>query len=47
MGLQQGDFVYYDDQGNIILTIKFRDGVEVRIDGEKVPPPFQPGEQQP
>lgn len=47
MGLQQGDFVYFDDQGNILLTIKFRDGVEVRIDGEKVPPPFQPGEQQP
>jgi antitoxin component YwqK of YwqJK toxin-antitoxin module len=47
MGLQQGDFIHYDEAGNIVLTIKFRDGAEMRIDGEKVPPPYQPGADQP
>jgi hypothetical protein len=25
------------------MTIKYKDGHEMRIDGEKVPPPYEPG----
>lgn len=46
-GLEQGDFTYYNEQGTPTLVIKFRDGAEVRIDGERVPPPYQAGEYQP
>ncbi len=47
LGLEQGDFTYYTETGMIALVIKYRDGAEVRIDGERVPPPFVLGEEQP
>jgi len=43
MGLRQGDFMTYDQYGNLLMTIKYKDGHEMRIDGEKVPPPYEPG----
>ncbi len=43
MGLRQGDFMTYDQYGNLVMTIKYKDGHEMRIDGEKVPPPYEPG----
>ncbi|MBK8225742.1 MAG: hypothetical protein IPK70_01035 [Flavobacteriales bacterium] len=43
-GLAQGEFTHYDDQGNIITVVRYRDGAEIRIDGERVPPPYGPGD---
>ena len=43
MGLRQGDLMTYDVYGNLLMTIKYKDGHEMRIDGTKVPPPFEPG----
>jgi hypothetical protein len=42
-GLAQGDFIHYNENGFPVMTITYRDGVEVRIDGVRVPPPLQPG----
>jgi len=39
MGLEQGDFVYYDEDGKPVLTIRYKDGVEMRLDGERLPVP--------
>lgn len=39
-GLAQGEFVHYNEDGFPIMVVKFKDGVEVKIDGERVPPPF-------
>ncbi|MBP6696860.1 MAG: hypothetical protein KA175_04530, partial [Flavobacteriales bacterium] len=47
MGLEQGDFTYYNEGGVVLLVIKYRDGKEIRIDGERVPPPYAVGEEQP
>ena len=47
LGLEQGDYTHYDEAGNITMVVKFRDGAEQRIDGERVPPPYQIGEDQP
>ncbi|MBK7383962.1 MAG: toxin-antitoxin system YwqK family antitoxin [Flavobacteriales bacterium] len=47
MGLEQGDFTHHAIDGAITLVIKFRDGAEVRIDGGRVPPPYEPGADQP
>ena len=47
MGLEQGDFTYYNEGGVVLLVIKYRDGKEIRIDGERVPPPYAAGEEQP
>jgi len=45
-GMEQGDFTHYSEQGDPTLVIKYRDGVEMRIDGEKVPPPHEAGAEQ-
>jgi uncharacterized protein len=42
-GLQQGDFNYYNEVGGVILTIKFKNGAEVKLGEEKLPPPFEVG----
>lgn len=42
-GLAQGDHVHYNEQGFPIMTIKFKDGQELRIDGVKIPPPYVAG----
>ncbi|MDQ3100520.1 MAG: hypothetical protein M3R08_03970, partial [Bacteroidota bacterium] len=47
MGLEQGDFIQYDTLGVPVLTIRYRDGIETKIQGEKVPPPFIAGGDQP
>lgn len=44
MGLQQGDFTHYNEQGLPVTVVKYRDGAEIRIDGERIPPPYGPGE---
>jgi antitoxin component YwqK of YwqJK toxin-antitoxin module len=41
IGLEQGDFIHYNEQGFPITVVKFRDGAEIRIDGERIPPPYQ------
>ncbi len=46
-GLEQGDFTSFSEEGNPVLVVKFRDGVEVRLDGEKIPPPYEAGAEQP
>lgn len=40
-GLQEGDFNYYDEVGRPIITIKFKNGAEVKLDTEKLPPPYE------
>ncbi len=44
MGLEQGEFIHYNEQGIPITVVKFHDGAEVRIDGERIPPPYSSGE---
>lgn len=46
-GLQQGDFIHYDEDGFPVMVVKFRDGAEVRIDGERIPSPYFPGDTTP
>ena len=46
-GLQQGDFNYYDMEGTPILTIRYKDGKEMKLDDAKLPPPYEPGEYMP
>jgi antitoxin component YwqK of YwqJK toxin-antitoxin module len=47
MGLEQGDHVHYNEFGYAVLTVKYRDGVAVRIDGDRVPPPVRSPREQP
>jgi hypothetical protein len=42
MGLEQGDFTHFDQNGVIVFTVRYRDGAEIRFDGVRVPPPYQP-----
>ena len=41
-GLKQGDFNYFDEDGTLLLTIKYKDGHEKRLNDVKLPPPFEP-----
>ena len=43
MGLRQGDWLQYDVNGNLLMTTRYKDGREMRIDGERLPPPYEPG----
>lgn len=38
LGLKQGDWKRYNDMGELILTIRYKDGQDARIDGRKVKP---------
>ncbi|MBK6894633.1 MAG: hypothetical protein IPH00_16280 [Flavobacteriales bacterium] len=40
--MEQGDFNYYDSNGMLLLSIRYKDGKEMRLDNEKLPPPFEP-----
>jgi uncharacterized protein len=42
-GLAQGDFDHYDETGWLVLTVKFKDGAEVKLGEEKLPPPYEAG----
>jgi antitoxin component YwqK of YwqJK toxin-antitoxin module len=42
-GAKHGDFNYFDEDGRPLLTITYRNGMETRLDNEKLPPPFEPG----
>lgn len=42
-GLAQGEFTHYDENGNVVMVVRYKDGAEIRIDGERVPPPYEPG----
>lgn len=46
-GLAQGEHTFFREDGTIDLVIRYRDGAEVTVDGERLPPPFQPGGDQP
>jgi uncharacterized protein len=46
-GMEQGDWPLYDELGNLIATYRYRNGQLMRVDGEKVPPPYAPGESAP
>lgn len=45
MGLEQGDWTWYDLNGNVAMVIRYKDGAEMKIDGERVPPPYRPGDE--
>jgi antitoxin component YwqK of YwqJK toxin-antitoxin module len=40
MGLEQGDFNWYDEDGVLLTTVRFKDGAEVKINGERIPAPY-------
>lgn len=42
-GLQNGDFNYFNEYGALLLTIKYKNGSEIRIGDTRVPAPFEPG----
>ena len=42
-GLLQGDVNYYDDQGMIYLTVRYKDGKELKLGDVPLPPPFEAG----
>jgi antitoxin component YwqK of YwqJK toxin-antitoxin module len=44
MGLEQGDFTHYNEYGYPVLVIRYKDGAEIKVDGERLPPPYFPGE---
>ena len=44
MGLAQGDVVHYDTDGRPVLVVKYKDGVEMKLDGEKLPLPGPPAQ---
>lgn len=37
MGNKEGNWRKYDRDGTLVTTILFRDNVEIKIDGEKIP----------
>ena len=39
-GAREGDWKYYEEDGSLAVTIKYRNGEKVRIDGTKVPVDF-------
>jgi len=43
-GLAQGDFIHYNEQGYPVTVVKFKDGAEVQINGERIPAPYFPDE---
>lgn len=43
MGAPEGDFIQYNELGYPVMTIRYKNGVEIKIDGEKVPPPLVAG----
>lgn len=42
-GLAHGDHILYDELGNVRLVIRYRNGAEIKLGEEKVPPPYEPG----
>lgn len=42
-GLEQGDHIFYDELGNIRMVINYRNGAEIKLLEEKLPPPYEPG----
>ncbi len=42
--MEQGEFIHYNEDGFPVMVVKFRDGAEIRIDGERIPAPYFPGE---
>ncbi|MBL7956686.1 MAG: hypothetical protein JNM49_01890 [Flavobacteriales bacterium] len=46
-GLAQGEHTLFLEDGTIDMVIRYRDGVEIRIDGERVPPPYGLGDNHP
>jgi hypothetical protein len=47
VGSEQGDFNHFDENGTLVLTIQYKDGGEMKLDNEKLPPPYQPAELMP
>lgn len=42
-GLEQGDHIFYDELGNVRMIINYRNGAEIKLLEEKLPPPYEPG----
>lgn len=41
LGAEQGDFTHYDELGHPTMVVKFKDGAEIKIDGERIPAPYR------
>ena len=41
LGAEQGDFTHYSEFGQPVTVVKYKDGVEVKIDGERIPAPYR------
>lgn len=46
-GLAQGEHTLFHEDGTIDMVIRYRDGMEMRIDGERIPPPYGLGDDHP
>lgn len=42
LGKKEGDWSYYTEDGLLYLTITYRNGTEVKFDGIKIKPPYEP-----
>jgi uncharacterized protein len=45
-GKKEGDWILYNSDGTPYIVINYRNGTEVRYDGVRIKPPFEPEEQQ-
>jgi antitoxin component YwqK of YwqJK toxin-antitoxin module len=43
-GLLEGDVNHYDEFGNLVLTIKYKNGAEMKLGEAKLPPPYEAGD---
>lgn len=43
-GLLEGDLHHYDEFGNLILTITYRNGAEMKLGEAMLPPPYEAGD---
>ena len=41
LGLKQGDWKKYNELGELLITIKYKDGVEIKYDGTKIKPALE------
>jgi antitoxin component YwqK of YwqJK toxin-antitoxin module len=45
MGKKEGDWIKYEYDGTPFLVITYRNGVEIKYDGYRIKPPFEPEDQ--
>lgn len=44
MGKKEGDWRKYDEDGLLILTVTYKDGIEIKYEGVKIKPGFEPAD---